>query len=400
MDASGSCDRTTQSPAPRLGYLLAASVAGLLNPAGSFLRERLPRWTLAPHSLPPALFHHLGRAISDAELDEPLWPALVAALAMEDQACASSAAFALACRYGASGDTQARDGVLHAVRNAATASHAAIALAGLASGWPSDPATREMIAWGRRQQALPVRVAALGAVLGVVRCALTNDGAPERPLPAAQPVSQEERSWLASLLRSHDEQSSMWRSLSAHALAIVLRDDPAAWEKARDDSLEILDKNNRDAFGDRGLAWATLLLCRPDNPAVLRFVCDIIRADPHYVLFLGHAPLPAAYAGHLSVAQAIEDSLRADPDAYMDSQLHSLAGIDYGPVMKDALLRSLISGAFPHWAADALVTRWEDEEDARAALRAVLEGEPVRASYAAGCGRAGPRPRGWNRAAA
>lgn len=54
----------------------------------------------------------------------------------------------------------------------------------------------------------------------------------------------------------------MWRPLSAHALATVLRDDPAAWEKARDDSLEILDKSNRDAFGDRGLAWAVLLLCR------------------------------------------------------------------------------------------------------------------------------------------
>jgi NACHT domain len=40
--------------------LLAASVAGLSNPAGRSLRERLSRWTLAPHPLPPALFHHLA----------------------------------------------------------------------------------------------------------------------------------------------------------------------------------------------------------------------------------------------------------------------------------------------------------------------------------------------------
>ncbi len=373
----------THPHVPHRQRLLAASVAGLSNPAGRFLRERLPRWTLAPHPVPPALFHHLGRAVGDTELDKPLWPVLVAALAMEDLACASSAAIALADRYGATGDPQARDGVLRALRNAATASHAAIALACLALGWPSDPATQEMVTWGRRQQALPVRVTALGAVLGVLRRALSTADAPECPLPAAQPVSEDERSWLISLLHSHDEHASMWRPLSAHALAIVLRDDPAAWEKARDDSIEILDKNNRDTFGDRGLAWATLLLCRPEDPAVLGFVCDIIRTDPHYVLFLGHALLPAAYPGHPSVAQAIEDSLRADPHAYMDSQLHALAGIDHGPAMKDALLQSLASGSFPHWAASALAARWEDDEEARAALRAVLEGEPVRASYAA-----------------
>ena len=367
---------------PHRQRLLAASVAGLPNPAGRFLRERLPRWTLIPHRLPPALFHHLGQAASDAELDEPLWPVLVAALAMEDTACASSAAIALAGRYGGTGHTQARDGVLRALRNAVTASHAAIALACLVLGWPSDAATQKMVAWGRRQQALPVRVTALSAVLGVLRRAFTTADAPDCALPGAQPVSQDERNWLASLLHSHDEYDSMWRPLTAHALAAVLRDDPVAWGKARDDGLKILDKNG-DTLGDRGLAWATLLLCHPDDPAVLGFVCDIIRTDPHYVLFLGHAPLLAAYPDHPSVAQAIEDSLRANPHAYMDSQLHALAGIDHGPAMKEALLESLTSGAFPHWAAGALAARWENDEEARTALRTVLEGEPVRASYAA-----------------
>ena len=350
--------------------------------------------------LPPALFHHLGRAVSDTELGEPLWPVLVAALAMEDPACASSAAFALADRYGATGNSQARDGVLRALRNAATASHAAIALACLALGWPSDPATQEMVTWGRRQQALPVRVTALGAVLGVLRRALTTAGAPECPLPGAQPVSEDERSWLVSLLRSHDEHASMWRPLSAHALATVLRDDPAAWEKARDDGLEILDKNNRDTFGDRGLAWAVLLLCRPEDPAVLGFVCDIIRTDPHYVHFLGHTLLPAAYPGHPSVAQAIEDSLRANPHSYMDSELHALAGIDHGPAMKDALLQSLTSGSFPHWAASALAARWEDDEESasrapRGPGRRTGPGVLRRSRS-----RAGPRPRGSSGAAA
>jgi len=214
---------------PHRQRLLVASVAGLSSPAGRFLRERLPRWTLAPHPLSPGLFHHLGRAAGDTELGEPLWPVLVAALAMEDLACASRAAIALADRYGASGDTQARDGVLRALRNAATASHAAIALACLALGWPSDPATQEMVTWGRRQQALPVRVTALGSVLGVLRRALTTAGAPECPLPGAHPVSEDERSWLVSLLHSHDEHDSIWRPLTAHALATVLRDDLAAW---------------------------------------------------------------------------------------------------------------------------------------------------------------------------
>jgi plasmid stability protein len=152
--------------------------------------------------------------------------------------------------------------------------------------------------------------------------------------------------------------------------------------KARDDSLEILDRNH-DTLGDRGPAWAPLLLCRPEDPAVLGFVCGITRADPHYVGFLGHTLLPSAYPGHPSVAEALEDSLRANPRSYMDSELSALAGIDHGPAMKDALLKSLTIGSFPHWAARALATRWEDDEEVRAALRAVLEGEPVRASYAA-----------------
>jgi hypothetical protein len=101
------------------------------------------------------------------------------------------------------------------------------------------------------------------------------------------------------------------------------------------------------------------------------------------VYFLGHTLLPAAYPEHPSVAQAIEDSLRTDPHAYMDSELSALARADHGPAMKDALLQSLTSGSFPHWAARALAMRWGDDEEARAALRAVLEGEPVRASYAA-----------------
>jgi hypothetical protein len=367
---------------PHRQRLLTASVAGLPSPAGRLLRERLRRWTLAPHPVPPGLFHHLGRAASDSELGQPLWPVLVAALAMEDPACAASAAIALAGRYGATGSAQARDGVLRALRNAATASHAAIALGCLVLAWPSDPATQEMVTWGRRQQALPVRVTALGAVLGVLRRALTTAGAPECPVPGAQPVSQDERNWLISLLHSRDEHDSMWRLVTAHALATVLRDDPVAWQKARDESLEILDKQH-DTLGDRGLAWATILLCRPEDPAILGFVCGIFRTDPHYVHFLGHAPLPTAYKGHPSVAQAIEDSLHANPHAYMDSQLHALASIDHGPAMKNALLESLTSSPFPHWAAGALATYWEDDEEARTALRTVLEGEPVRASYAA-----------------
>ena len=368
---------------PHRQRLLAASVAGLPSPAGRFLRERLPRWTLAPHPLPPGLFHHLGRAASDTELGEPLWPVLVAALAMEDPACAASAAIALAGRYGAAGSAQARDGVLRALRNAATASHAAIALACLALGWPSDPATQEMITWGRRQQALPVRVTALGAVLGVLRRALTTADGPDCPVPDAQPVSPDERNWLISLLHSRDEGASMWRPVTAHALATVLRDDPAAWEKARDDGLEILGKDNRDAFGDRGLAWAVLLLRRPEDPAVVGFVCDIIRTDPHYVLFLGHALLPAGLRG-APVRCGGHRGLAARRPGCLHGQPASRAGeIDHGPAMKDALLKSLTSGGFPHWAAGALAARWDGDEEARAALRTVLEGEPVRASYAA-----------------
>ena len=367
---------------PHRQRLLAVCVAGLSSAAGSLLRERLPRWTLAPQPLPPSLFRHLGQAASDASLHEPVWPVLVAALALEDLAAVCSAAFALADRYGSAGHAEVRDALLNALRNAATADHAALVLLSLTLGWPADRAVQELTAWARRQETLPVCVVALGAVLGVLRRALIAPDAAEEPLPGAPAVSEGEREWLVRQLHARDNNTgNLWRPLVAHTLAAAVRDQPAAWEKARDDSLTILDKEHH-ATGDRALAWALLLLGRPEDPAVLGYICDIVRTDPHYVYFLGHLLLPLAYPGHPVVAQAVEGSLRTDRRGFMESQLHALAVIDHGPVIREELLRSLTSGPFPHWAADALATHWAGDEQVQAALRAVLDGEPDRASYA------------------
>jgi NACHT domain len=362
--------------------LLSACAAGLASPAGVFLRERLSRWTLAPQPLPPGLFHQLGKAARDSELDAPVWPLLTAALTLEDLAAVSSAARALAGRYGGNEHAGVHDTLLSALRNAATADHAALILLSLTLGWPGDRDIRELVSWARRQEVLPVRVVALGAVLGVLRRTVTTPDAPAEPLTGVAALSEPERAWLISQLHTNDASGDLWHPFLTHAVLGVARDQPATWERVRDDSLSILDKDHRTR-GDRALAWAVLMLGWPEDAAVQAYVCTVVRTDLHYIHFLGQKLLALAYPDNPAVAQAVEDALRADGPGQMASSLHALAAVDHGPVIRGELLKSLTSGAFPHWAADALATYWAEDEEVHAALRAVLEGEPGRASYAA-----------------
>jgi hypothetical protein len=67
----------------------------------------------------------------------------------------------------------------------------------------------------------------------------------------------------------------------------------------------------------------------------------------------------------------------------MDRDLHLLAGIDRGPVIRGLLLERLVEGGVAHWPADALAERWPTDPEVAAALTSALDGEPVRASMLA-----------------
>jgi hypothetical protein len=360
--------------------LLTTCTAGLASPAGVLFRERLPRWVLAPHPMSPGLFYHLGRAASDIDLGEPLWPTLLAGLRLENLEAASGAALALARRYGGTGHAEVRDAVLAVLRESPTADHAALALLCLLHGWPADPATDALTSWARAQEIRAVRTVGLAAVLGVLHRIFPPDNV-RAGLPAGvPPMAESEREWLISQLHTREATGNLWRPLLAHTLSAAVRDDTAAWEKTRDDGLEIIGKASR-VMGDRALTWAVLMLCRPEDPAVLAAVCDIARSDLGYIQLLGADQLSLAYPEHPLVAQAIEDGLRTSGRGFLDTTLHALAAIDHGPVIRAALLKSLADGFTAHWAADALAAFWPDDAEVNNSIKEALGGEPVRASY-------------------
>jgi len=368
---------------PHRQRLLSACIAGLADPtAGSLLRERLYRWTLAPQPLPPALFQYLGQVASDAELDHPVLPLLTAALTIADLPTAYSATCAIAERYGGANERGEVVGELRAaIRRAPTAEHVALILLGILLGWPDDPQASDLVAWAREQEVLPVRLIALSAVLGVLRRAVAAPDAPTGPLAAAPTLTSDDRDWLIGQLHTSDASDNLWRPFLAHAIVVAIQDQPATRTRVRDSCLAILSKKN-GTLGDRALAWNVLLLGEAQDPAVLTYICEILRTDLHYVFFLGSQLLALAYPSNPTVAQAVDDGLSADTSGMMDMYLHALANVDRGPVIRAELLKSVTVGGTA-WAADALATHWAEDAGVQDVLRSVLDGEPERASWVA-----------------
>ena len=85
------------------------------------------------------------------------------------------------------------------------------------------------------------------------------------------------------------------------------------------------------------------------------------------------------------VAEAVEDLVdqRDGSRPILEYVLPGLAAVDRGPKMKKLLLKHLTGSSFPHWAAHALAEHFSDDPEVRAALRAALMNDPVRASKVA-----------------
>ena len=108
---------------------------------------------------------------------------------------------------------------------------------------------------------------------------------------------------------------------------------------------------------------AVMLRAFADNESLANWVCDQIRGEGlnglKQQIRIGDVdPLVRAYRKgspyNGRVAESIEHFLSGTDTKLMDRTLYSLAAIDQGPVMREALLRELGSSSFPHWAASAL----------------------------------------------
>ena len=138
---------------------------------------------------------------------------------------------------------------------------------------------------------------------------------------------------------------------------------------------------------------AVMLRAFADNETLANWVCDQIRSEGLHGLKqqirIGDVdPLVRAYRKgspyNGRVAESIEHFLSSTDNRLMDRTLDSLAAIDQGPVMREALLKELgSSSSFPHWAASALGEHFVEDVGVLAELRSMIMGDPARASMVA-----------------
>lgn len=365
---------------PHRQRLLSAIVPGLNDPAvGTVIQEHLARWTVASQPLPSGVFYRLGQVSPDEVLDQPVWPALIAALLGEDLDVAHTAAWALADRY--------RTGVQHeqvgqeliaCLHRVPTTYHAALVLLSLLLGWPDNGNVAELAAAARRRAVPSLRFIALAAALGVLDKSDTSR-TPATDLPPGGPVLRDtEIDWLFDQL-GIENWSHKGRRYMVEVLVAATQDRSEIADRVRNQCLAILRKDGV-IRGDRAVAWAVLLTGHAEHPDVIAFVCDMLVNDGSYIHFLGTRTLAQAYAEHPQVALAVEKALETKESGHLETELHALAMIDHGPVMRAKLLASLAVSGVPHWAADALVQHWPEDEEVVSALRSALEGDPEHAA--------------------
>src|SRR5262249_33254439 len=192
----------------------------------------------------------------------------------------------------------------------------------------------------RAQSVLSVRLIALCAPLGVLRLPSGTTISPTAGPSGIPRLTEDERAWLIRQLDTENFHDRLLSAYLADAIVAAMHDGTDTTEEVRDVCLEILN-NDGQANGDRALAWAVLLRGCPHDPAVVAYVCQLLANDGDCVQFLGGDLRATAYADDSTVADAVEAALRTDPQWHMVTELHAMAVIDHGPVIRAELLKSL-----------------------------------------------------------
>lgn len=280
---------------------------------------------------------------------------------------------------------RAKQQLLESLDDPSSSAEAAAALAVLSLWWPDDEATRRRLERNRESQSWAVRTVVLASRIGVLSAGLEGRLSDDQVL--VDRLNEAEVDWLRSLmfddsLRFQDGHDGVVIA----AVAAVIRGD----RRVRD---HLIDRMRDERGSDLDTVWTYGLLVFGDDIEVATVVEEKISGEekswPALHLGFGANPLAIAYAEgspHRNViAEAIESRLAVFDHKHHDVLLHSLAQIDRGPRMRQALLdRVTEEGSFPHWAASALVEHFSDDEEAMETLRQALNGSPKGASRIAG----------------
>ena len=379
----------THAYGPHRARLLDAVLTGVSGPlTGSIVRDCLERWTLLVRDPSRELVSQIAQIPPDTDLPEKICQLLVFALRNADRYAAFDNASTIVVRCSTIGTDEERSYLRAALMNILADPPSglvqAAALEALALGWRHDPEVAAIIDEARSHPDEQVRLVALSDALNVLADVFPNITKISRP--ASHVLTDSEREWLIEHLWIQETPELHFGMLVAAISAVVQGD-----QSVLSDLLDFNSSRELPYFGAE-VTRAVMLRAFANNESVANWVCDQIRGEEQYGLKqqirIGDVdPLARAYhkgSPHNGrVAESIEHFLSGTDTELMERTLFSLAAVDQGPVMREALLRGLGSSSFPYWAASALVEHFGGDVDALAELRSIIMGDPARASMVA-----------------
>ena len=375
---------------PHRARLLDAMLSGLSGPlTGRIVRNCLERWTLLVDEPSRELVSEISKIPPETGLSETICSLLAFALRNANRYDAFDNASSIAIRCSAIGTDEERldlrAALLSILADPPSGLVQAAALTALALGWRQDSKVNDILDEARSHPDEQVRLIALCDALNVLADVFPDTTGISRP--AAQVLTDSETVWLIEYLWTQ-ERSEMHFGMLVAAVSAVVQGDRAVLN-------ELMDFNSSPDvpyFGSE-VPRAVMLRAFAGNETLANWVCDQIRSEglnslQQQVRIGDVDSLVEAYRkGSLyngNVAESIEHFLSSTDTEFMDRTLYSLAAIDQGPVMREALLKELRnSSSFPHWAASALGEHFAEDVDALTELRSMIMGDPARASMVA-----------------
>ena len=349
--------------------LLDAMLTGVSGPmTTSIVRECLERWTLLVTQPSREMVAQIALIPPDSGLSETVSRLLVFAIRNADKYDAFDIASTIAVRCLTSGNDEERR-YLHAalmniLADPPTGLAQAAALTALALGWHEDTSVADVLDEARSHPDAQVRLVAICDALEVLA-----DVFPEIPnvsRPATQALTDDEREWLLEHLWTQETPEVHFGMLVA-AISATVRDDQCVLT----DLLDFLSSGDVPYWGSE-VSRTVILRAFADDESVADWVCEQIRGDgpyglKHQIVIGDIDPLVRAYQKgshhNIRVAESVEHFLGNTDTKFMEPTLSSLAAVDQGLLMRNALLSDLVNSSFPHWAAAALVEHFHGDSD-------------------------------------
>ena len=379
----------THAYGPHRARLIDAVLSGVNGPlTGNIVQDCLERWTLQVEQPSRELVSQIAKIRPDAGLSETVCLLLISGLRNADRYDTFDNASSIAVRCITIGTEEERcylrAALLKILTDPPSGLVQAAALMTLALGWRGEPEVAEIINEARSHPDEQIRLVALCDSLNVL--ANVFPGISEILHPGAPALTSSEKQWLIEYLWTLEIPTVHFGLLVAGISAVAQGD--------QDILNELMEFNASPEVSYLGSEVARSVMYRAfaDDERLANWVCGQISSKRQNGLKqqirIGDvdALVRAYHKGSLyngRVAESIEHFLGCIDTNPMARTLFSLAVIDQGPVMRDALLRELEDSPFPHWAATALAEHFEGDVETLAELRSVFMGDPVKASKVA-----------------